>query len=206
MKKFLSLIAIILSLPLQAADWKEGTHYDVISDKGTSKPVVQEYFSFWCPACNAVEPVVQQMKAKLESEGVKFEKVHVNFMRFADEETQNAASRAMMIGRALKQEEKLNGAIFAHIHKQRQPVTSLDDLKGIYVSQGVSAERFDEMAESFAVNSLLARNNKTLEQNNRHLTKGVPAFLINGKYRAMFTRDMTPDQVIELIVWLAKQP
>lgn len=205
MKKLLAVLAMLLPIQLLAANWQEGTHYEVIDDKASGKMLVQEFYSFWCPACNAVEPIVQQMKTRLASEGIKFEKVHANFMRFAEPETQDAATRAMMIGRALKQEEKLNSAIFAHIHKKRQPITSMDDLKAIFVDQGVEPERFDELAGSFSVNSLFSRNNKTLEQNARHLNKGVPAFIVNGKYRAMFTRDMTPDQVIELVVWLAKQ-
>ena len=206
MKKLLAFLMLSLSaVTLQAADWKEGEHYEVIADKATAKPQVLEFFSFWCPACNAVEPIVKQMKSRLEADGVRFNKVHVNFMGFAEPQTQDAATRAMMIGRVLKRDGELTQAIFDHIHKQRRHIVSEQDLKNLFAGAGVSAEQYEKLSNSFGVNSLTAKNNKLIEEYRRALSNGVPAFIVNGKYRAMFTRDMTPDQVVELIVWLSQQ-
>ena len=207
MKKILSLFLFSAFFTLQACaveQWKEGEHYVVINEEATAKPEIKEFFSFWCPHCYNFEPLVAQIKNKMDPE-VKFEKVHVNFMGFTGPNVQNDATRAMMVGRSLKKELALNTAIFNKIHVQRRAVTGLDDLQQIFAENGVSAEEFTKMAKSFGVSSMLQKNNKAIEQYRRHI-KGVPSFIVNGKYQAKFTRDMDNNDIVNLIVWLSKQP
>ncbi|MBF7071903.1 thiol:disulfide interchange protein DsbA/DsbL [Glaciecola sp. MH2013] len=207
MKKFLSLFLLVVLLPFYANAqdaWQEGKHYKVISETRTAKPEVKEFFSFWCPACYRFEPLVKNIKDGLDKD-VKFTKVHVNFMSLAGPEVQENATTAMVIARALKKEEELNGAIFNYIHQQRSVITGLKDLRNIFVVNGVDGEEFDKLAKSFSVKSLANKNNKQVVEFRQHVT-GVPNFIVNGKYQATFSRDMTTDQIVELIVWLTKQP
>lgn len=187
----------------QMAPWEEGKHYSIIAEKATAKPEVKEFFSFWCPACYSFEPIVAQMKTKLDDD-VKFEKVHVNFMRFNGSEVQDAATKGMMIARSLKKGDTLNAAIFNYIHQQRAVITGIEDIRSVFLVNGVDAEDFDKQAKSFSVNSLVTRNNNTVNDYRQHLS-GVPNFIVNGKYQATFTRDMTADDIIDLVVWLSKQ-
>ena len=206
MKKLFALLLLTFLIPLQACaveQWQEGTHYEIISDEATEQPEVLEFFSFWCPACFRFEPLVGQIKQQLDSE-VKFTKVHVNFMGFTGPDVQDAATRAMMVARAMKQEVALNQAIFNYIHVQRSAITGLDDIKNIFTVAGVEPSEFDKMAKSFGINSQLQKNNKMIDEYRRHLS-GVPNFIVNGKYQAKFTRDMTADDIVDLIVWLSKQ-
>ncbi|MBU2977597.1 thiol:disulfide interchange protein DsbA/DsbL [Alteromonas sp. C1M14] len=207
MKKIALFLLTALLIPLQAcADdvkWKEGTHYTVLDKPETKTPEVYEFVSFWCGHCYRFEPLVAEIKKSLP-EGTKFTKIHVNFMGGASTETQDAATRAMMIGRAMKQEDKLNTAIFKYIHEQRAPVNSLADLKNLYVVNDVDPAEFDKLAASFGVNSMVKKNNKMLEDY-RSAVHGTPTFIINGRYQATFTRDMSMDDVKDLIVWLTKQ-
>lgn len=207
MKKLFSIVLIALLLPLSvsAADqWQEGKHYTVISDEATAKPEVKEFFSFWCPACYRFEPVVKSIKEGIDAD-VKFTKVHVNFMQFAGPDVQDDATKAMIIARAMKKETELNGAIFNYIHQQRSTVTGLTDLRSVFIINGVEADEFDKMAKSFSVKSLVNKNNKEIATYRKHLN-GVPNFIVNGKYQATFSRDMTTDDIVNLIVWLTKQP
>ena len=204
-KLFLGLILATV-LPLQAYAqelWKEGTHYRVISDTATSQRVVTEYFSFWCPACYQAEPLVEMIKSKLDKD-TKFNKVHVNFMGFTGPDVQDDVTRGMMIARALKKEDELNAAIFNAIHRQRTPITGLADIRSIFIANGVDGAEFDKLAKSFGVNSLFQKNNKEIATHRSALT-GVPNFIVNGKYQATFTRNMTTDDIINLIVWLSEQ-
>ncbi|MFT5314161.1 MAG: thiol:disulfide interchange protein DsbA [Paraglaciecola sp.] len=208
MKKILLSLVLTLLIPLQAcaqdqAQWKEGEHYVVVNDTASAKPEVLEFFSFWCPHCHNFEPLVKQIKQKLDSD-VAFKKIHVNFMGSAGPDAQNDATRAMMVGRALKKEQPLNQAIFQSIHVQRATVTGLGDLQNIFTANGVEAAEFDKLARSFGVNSMLQKNNKTIDQYRKYLS-GVPNFIVNGKYQAKFTRDMNNDDIVNLIVWLSKQ-
>ena len=206
MKKLFSILLVAMLLPfsVHAADeWQEGEHYTVISDKATTTPEVKEFFSFWCPACYSFEPLVKKIKEGL-GEDVKFTKIQVNFMQSAGPEVQDDATKAMIIARAMKKEDVLNAAIFNYIHKQRSTVTGLKDLRSVFIINGVEAEEFDKMAKSFSVKSLVNKNNREIETYREYLN-GVPNFIVNGKYQAKFSRDMTADQIVNLVIWLTKQ-
>ncbi|GAC15418.1 thiol:disulfide interchange protein DsbA/DsbL [Aliiglaciecola lipolytica] len=216
MKKLSTIFALFLILSLQACSkestpeqakapskWKEGTHYIVINETATEKPEVLEFFSFWCPHCYNYEPIVEQIKQKLDKD-VNFKKVHVNFMRFTSAEIQDAATKALLVGRNMKQEQEMNSAIFSYIHLQRQPITGLSDLRNIFLAKGIETEEFDKVASSFQVNNLLKQNNQTIEKYRDHLS-GVPNFIINGKYQAKVVQGMSREDIADLIVWLSKQ-
>ncbi len=207
MKKLALLFVLSVAISFQGFAqelWKEGEHYVVLDKPATEKPVIREYFSFWCPHCFNFEPLVAQIKEK-KADNVKLDKVHVNFMGFTSPQIQEQATRAMMVARALKREEELSKAVFEHIHVKRGVIANLDDLKTIFVANGVDAAEFDKLASSFGVNNLVKRNNKNITDYRQFLT-GVPNFIVNGKYQAKFTRDMTPDDIVDLIVWLSTQP
>jgi len=206
MKKILLLLSLTILLPLQACaqeKWREDTHYKVISDKATEKKEVLEFFSFWCPHCFSFEPIVKNIKTKL-ADDVEFKKVHVNFMGFTSAAVQDDATKAMMVARELNKSEALNEAIFKYIHESRSTITGIKDLKNIFIANGVEAEDFDKMMSSFGVNSRLKMNNKSVQEYRKYVSS-VPNFIVNGKYQATFTRDMNPDDMAELIVFLSNK-
>lgn len=207
MKKAFIAFALTLFVSFQASAqvelWQEGKHYEVISDTASKKPIVTEYFSFWCPGCYRYEPLVAQFKANLP-EGVKFQKVHVNFMGFTGADVQDMATKAMLIGRVMKEEEKYNAAIFNYIHEQRSIISNFDDLRNIFIVNGADPEKFDKLAKGFSMNNLVKRNNNNFNKFRSDLT-GVPTFIINEKYKPTFTNDMTVDDMINLVNWLSAQ-
>jgi thiol:disulfide interchange protein DsbA len=206
MKKILLLLSLTLLMPLQACSqekWREGSHYKVIAEQVTEKKEVLEFFSFWCPHCFSFEPVVKNIKSKLAVD-VEFKKVHVNFMGFASAALQNEATKAMMVARELNKGVELNQAIFRYLHVSRSAITSINDLKNIFVVNGVEPKEFDKVISSFGVNSMLQMNNRSIEKYREHLSS-VPNFIVNGKYQATFTRDMNPDDMVDLIVFLSKK-
>lgn len=206
MKKLILLTLTALLFSAQACSvelWEEGKHYKVIAEEATEKKEILEFFSYWCPHCYNFEPLVAQIKQKM-GDDVTFKKVHVNFMRFASPEVQDEATKALMIGRMLDKEVELNQAIFKNIHVQRAPVTGLEDLKNLFIVNGIDAEKVEKAANSFSINSQVKKNNQLVKQYRRHVS-GVPNFIVNGKYQAQFTRDMTSDDIVDLIVWLSEQ-
>lgn len=207
MNRFFAGLVLAMMVSLQAGAqvelWQEGKHYEVIAEEASKKPVVTEYFSFWCGACYQYEPLVTQFKANLP-EDVKFNKVQVNFMGFTSRDIQDQATTAMMIARAMKAEEKFNGAIFNYIHKQRASITSIDDLRRIFVVNGADAEEFDKLASGFSVKNMVKRNNKKIADFREHVT-GVPTFIVNDKFKVKFTNDMSVEDMSNLINWLTKR-
>ena len=125
-------------------------------------------------------------------------------MGFTSAAIQNDATKAMMVASELKKSVQLNQAIFRYIHTSRSSITGVRDLKNIFVVNGVKPEEFDKMMSSFGVNSQLKMNNKLIENYRKHVN-GVPNLIVNGKYQATFTRDMTADEMVDLIVFLSKK-
>ncbi|MBF7071902.1 thiol:disulfide interchange protein DsbA/DsbL [Glaciecola sp. MH2013] len=183
--------------------WKEGTHYKVLEQELTQSPVVVEYFSFWCPACYNFEPLAKEIERQLGTE-VAFQKVHVNFMGLASKQSQELATLGMAIARHLNNETLVNASIFSKIHQERQNITTIDDIKSIFLSLNVSEKDFLAAAESDEVVAIYEANNALIDTNREDLN-GVPNFIVNGKYQATFTRDMNAQDVIELIKWLSQQ-
>lgn len=205
MKKLLGMLFVscLFMVNVQAQElWQEGTHYRIISDKASSEKKITEFFSFWCPHCYNFEPIVAEIKKK-KSDDVKFEKVHVNFMRSAGPEVQDAVTKAMMVGKALGKEQDVIMAIFGHIHRDRKLIAGTDDLKAVLAKVGIKAEDFDKAYKSFSVNGQFKKNNKRVQQFRKHVN-GVPNFIINDKYQAQFQRGMSPDDMADLVVWLSQ--
>ena len=103
MKKLLGILfvtCLFMSNAQAQALWQEGTHYVVIADKASEDKKITEFFSFWCPHCYRFEPLIAQIKQQ-KPDDVKFEKVHVNFMRSAGPAVQDAVTKAMYVGKAL---------------------------------------------------------------------------------------------------------
>ena len=179
--------------------WQENTHYKVIAEQASSKPKVQEVFSYWCPACNAFETLVPQIKKALPAD-VPFEKVHVNFNGSTTKQTQNDATAAMLAAKALKTDVQFNKALFNAIHQKRTKIASKSDILTVYAGTGADTQKLEKMMTSFGIRSQIAKNDKIASG-----VRSVPTIIINEKYQAIFTRDMTPDQYVELINWLVKQ-
>ena len=206
MKKLIGslLVLAVVVFNVQSQErWNEGTHYTVISDTASSDKKITEFFSYWCPACYAFEPVVADVKSKL-SPDVKIEKVHVDFMRFAEPEVQEGLTKAMIAGKVMGKEDLVHSGIFNYLHKDRKRIVSLSDIPAVMQSIGVSEADFTKASKSFAANGQIKKNNKTIQKYRKHLN-GVPNFIINEKYLVTIQRGMTPNDIADLMVYLSQK-
>ncbi|WP_105166931.1 thiol:disulfide interchange protein DsbA/DsbL [Pseudoalteromonas sp. T1lg23B] len=200
-----AVVALMLPMLANAAQFEEGVHYKVVSERGTKKPEVTEYFSFYCPACNAFEPLIAQFKAKLD-DGVKFKKSHVDFVGSRDPEIQKMMANALATAEVLPQKDAIISALFTHIHTKRGKINELADVKDIFVSQGVDAEKFDKLYKSFSVRTKASKMSRMQEQmQEKGALTGVPTFIVNGKYQLLLreSNTTTPEQISALINYLA---
>lgn len=186
MKKISSLIMVLcLSLPFMAcsAEYKEGVHYTQVSEKGSKKPEVREFFSYYCPHCMKFEPYMDEVKKSLP-EGTPFELNHVDFLRAASPKIQGMLTKATIVASQMGMEKQLMGALFNTVQVQRVVITSEKDIRNVFVANGVDGEQFDNLMKSFKVNS----EAKSLKKNQDAYAKkgaltGVPAVFVSGKYR-----------------------
>ncbi|GIU48434.1 thiol:disulfide interchange protein DsbA/DsbL [Shewanella algidipiscicola] len=199
MKKALLVALALLMAPMAAlaADYKEGVHYTVVN-KGpaTAKPEIAEFFSFYCPHCYSFAKVqVPQIKANLP-EGVVFKQNHVEFI---GREMGTEMSRAFAIAHQLKVEDKIEQALFAAIHDKKQRFVNRDDIRQVFIANGVSGKEFDAAANSFMVSAQMAQMKRATE--NAQLS-GVPALVVNGKYRVETGAIKSYDELLDIAFYL----
>lgn len=188
MKKLLGLFAaLVFSASSFAIDLEEGVHYEVIDKKsaGTAKPVIKEFFSYYCPHCLAFEPLAKNLKGKAEKEGFKFVKSHVDFLRAAGPEVQHMLTKALVASEKLKAPQ-VNDAIFNYIQNQRAVISNEKDIRNLFVINGVDGAAFDKVFNSFAVTAAAKKMKKEQDElSGKRVLTGVPTFIINDKYKIL---------------------
>lgn len=197
MKKVLFFLAAMLMIPMvhAAPQFKEGVNYDVVSQTGSAQPEVLEFFSYLCPHCAKFEPIAEDLKKSLP-EGVPMKK---NPVAFLGREMGPEFQRAYAVANLLNVEGKLTPAIFDKIHNQKQAPQNRGDLKQIFVDNGVPAEEFDGAVDSFAVSGMVSQFDRNTESYN---VRGVPAFLVNGKYMVKIESITSQEQFNQLVQFL----
>ena len=195
MKKLSALLFAVLLSPLAlAADFVEGTHFEVVNQgKLTKTPEIVEYFSFKCPACYRFEPLVEAMVAKKPA-NVKFKKNHVDFVGGA---AGKELTKIYAIINLLKAGDKVTPALFDAIQTKRKTFPELSDYKELFVANGIDGAKFDKAAKSFMVKthtSQMQRNTK------KFAIRGVPTFIINGKYKVI-TKSIKSNEMFEELVF-----
>lgn len=185
MNKWLVAVVATMMLPLSvlANNFQQGKHYEVVASQKTATPEVKKYFSFYCGGCYAFEPLAQSLARNLP-EGAEFKSVHVDFIRAAAPDIQNALARAYVSARNLGKGDQMATAIFNQIHRNRVPFRTEADVRSLALINDIDAEAFDRAMRSFAVRGAvgqMAKDQETLS-NSRVLT-GVPMLLVNGKYK-----------------------
>lgn len=200
LKRFILVALVLMPLSVFAQEkWQKGEHYTQLNDTASQTKQVREIFSFWCPHCFTFEPIAKQLKQQLPA-NVTFTKAHVNFLGSASQDAQNDATLAMLAAKAMGQDDVFITSLFNAIHKERKGITGLDDMLAVFAAAGGDSEKLKKLTSSFGIKSQVARNNKLIQG-----FRSVPAFVVNDKYQANFTRDMTPDQFVELIIWLTNK-
>ncbi len=178
----LCLMAGFLGLNQQAWSesmrYEEGVHYakleTPIRTKDPTKVEVTEYFSYGCPHCYQFEPLIAAWKKRLP-EGVAFNRTpaiwNQDYMVYA---------QAYYTAEALNVLERVHTPIFNAIHRDRKRLNRQERMASFFAEFGVDPVDFAKVYKSFGVRASLAQ----AEARGRgYLAEGVPALIVNGKYR-----------------------
>ncbi|MEZ9128684.1 thiol:disulfide interchange protein [Vibrio splendidus] len=199
MKKLFAFFSLImLSLSAHAAKFNEGEHYKVLDLEASKKPMVTEFFSFYCPHCNSFEPIIQQLKQQLPKDA-KLQKNHVSFMG-GNMGLPMSKAYATMI--ALKVEDKMVPVMFNRIHTMNKPPRDEAELRQIFLDEGVDAKKFDAAYNGFSVDSMVRRFDKAFKDSG---LSGVPAVVVNNRYLIDAQGINSLDEYFELVNFLLKK-
>ena len=200
MKKFFTLFLGLILLPLtvQAIEYKEGTHYEVVKQTATETPEVMEFFSFYCGHCANFEPYIANLKANL-ADDVKLKKNHVNFLGKGMGPQLTQAYAAAQI---LQVEDKVAALLFDRIHNQRKTINGEEGILAIFEQAGIPQEEAQSALQSFSVSGLASQMKRDTET---FAIRGVPTVIVNGKYKVNTGSLKSEDEFIALVDFLTKK-
>ncbi len=138
------------------------------------KVEVMEFFWYGCPHCFRLEPHITEW-LKTKPDNVHFIRQPVVFgPRWAPH------ARAFFTADALGVVDKVHQALFIAVQDERRPLNTEDEVAKFFVEHGVDEKLFRETFSSFVVDSKM-RKAKSISA--RYGVTGVPAVIVNGKYK-----------------------
>lgn len=184
MNKIIAALGLLLATmtigTLQAAPtFEEDLHYfSVIPEQpGAEGDRVQvvEFFWYACPHCYRLEPDLDAW-LKRKPEYVEFDRIPAMFNR--PDVVLHAKTYYAL--RLMGVEGDLHAKIFDAIHKQRRRLGAQAEMEEFLGEQGVDLDAYRKAMKSFAVQTQ-ARRAAVLAE--RFDVRGVPAMVVDGKYR-----------------------
>jgi thiol:disulfide interchange protein DsbA len=199
---------LLSSAFVSAADFVKGKHYNELSipihANLNSVKEVSEFFSFYCPGCYRLEPVIGALKVQLP-DNVTLTKNHIEGMPGRDLAIEKSLSKAILTAKFFNIEEEITAAIFKYIHVSRAEFSAKKDIKNIFLLQGIDGQRFDEVFDSFGVQTGVSKMNKERGILRKQGITSVPTVIVNGKYKVETGAIESKEQYIELVLYLLKR-
>ena len=182
------VLALLLSLAsawastLAMATPAQGTDYALISPPQppttTGKVEVVEFFSYGCPHCYHLQPLLTQWKkAELPANAVLV-RVPVSLGR----REWGQLVRAFYTLEATGDLERLDDKLFDAIHKDGQRLFDIDMLAAWAAQNGIDANKFRTQFNSPEVSAKATRAEQLARE---YKISGVPTITVAGKYRAL---------------------
>jgi len=191
--------------PAQNWKFKEGQHYIRMVPSqptmgGADKVEVAEFFWYGCPHCYSFEPTINAWAADIPA-SARFVRIPVVWNNVHELHARVFYTMEVLARNGtLADGEAFHNAVFQEIQTRGNRLTSEDSIRRLFERFGVDAEAFDKTWKSFEVDQKL-RVAKDLGR--RYSIQGVPAVVVNGKYRTggqeAGSYDAVPDVIDELI-------
>lgn len=195
----------LLVLPMVAcaqsdAPYQEGEHYIELSKpvatSDATKVEVVEFFWYGCPHCYALEPSVNRWNEKRPAD-VKFVQLPAVLNPRWEEH-----ARAYYSAQSLGVLDKTHQALFNELHVKRSPLFTQQRLAEFYAGYGVPEDAFNKAFKSFPVGAQISKV-KTAQR--AYQLTGVPAFIVNGKYKVSGTMKAGAEGLFDVVDYLIQK-
>jgi len=171
-----ALIAGLFLLGPAAAQPVAGRDYKLIEPaQPTDDPArieAIEFFSYACPHCYELDPLIRQWSAKLPRD-VIFKRVPVGF----NNPYYQLMAKLFYTLDTTGDRERVDAALFEAIHEKGARLVDEKSITAWAVSQGVDARRFSEAWSSFSTDAKMKRAD---QMSRAYRIEGVPAVVVDG--------------------------
>ncbi len=155
-----------------------------------------EFFWYGCPHCYSFEPTLEAWLKTLPK--------NIEFIRqpavFSDLWGKHA--KAYFTAEALGVVDKVHADFFDAIQNKKQHLETEEQLAKFFVAHGVNEKEFHDAYNSFLVDAKMRQATTTA---GRYGVTGVPAVIINGKYKTNGPLAGSHEKMIEVINRLIEQ-
>jgi protein dithiol oxidoreductase (disulfide-forming) len=200
LKKITKTCLFFLLFAFSALLRAESVGYETISPAqpthDPAKVEVIEFFWYGCPHCYDFEPLLNKWKENLPK--------NVEFIRqpAAFNETWTKHAKAYYTAEALGVVDKIHADFFEAVQKKGQDLETEEQLVPFFVAHGVKEADFREAYNSFPVDAKIRQAGAMAA---RYGITGVPAIIINGKYKTNGKIAGSHEKMIEVMNKLIEQ-
>lgn len=200
LKKIIKINFLILVFFSSFLVKAESVGYETLSPaqptQNPAKIEIIEFFWYGCPHCYAFEPLLEKWKKNLPA--------NVEFIRLpaAFNELWSKHAKAYYTAEALGIVEKIHADFFEAIQNGKEKLDTEASLAAFFEAHGVTESQFKEAYNSFAVDSKMRQAPLMAS---RYGITGVPAIIVNGKFKTNGTLAGSHEKMIEVIDKLIKE-
>ncbi len=160
------------------------------------KVEVIEFFWYGCPHCYSFEPTLSKWLQN-KPENVEFIRQPAVFSKLWGDH-----AKAYFTAEALGVVDKVHADFFDAVQNKKQSLRSEDELAKFFVEHGVDETEFRNAYNSFLVDTKL-RQAQAMPA--RYGVTGVPAIIVNGKYKTNGPLAKSQDNMIKIMNELIDQ-
>jgi len=192
-------VLLIGALSLSGAAFAQSANkYVNVNPPQTTEPdkiEVLEFFSYSCPHCAVVEPMIAEWKKTLPAD-VVLKAVPVAF-NAAMKPLQELFYALEAVGRS-----DLHPKVFNAIHQEKKRIFTKDAIVAWVASQGVDKTKFTAAMDSFGVKSKVQRADQLAKG---YAIQGTPSLAVDGRFLTSPTEAGGYQQMIDVANDLVKQ-
>lgn len=193
------LAAPVLAEEAEAPAYQEGRHYTVFRDEPAAqapegKTEVLEFFWYNCPHCNELEPL---LAAWLEERAATVQP------RLVPAVFNARWAIGARVYYALEEMERtdLHATVFKLVHEQGRPLKTGEGIGRMLEPFGVEPAAFAETFRSQAVSDRLEATRHLPEL---YRIKGVPALIVDGRYRIGTSNATDYQEMLDIADYLVR--
>ncbi|AFJ02763.1 Periplasmic thiol:disulfide interchange protein DsbA [Methylophaga frappieri] len=191
---------MLLPMTASAADFQQGQHYEETGTQmprnDSSKVQVMELFSYSCPHCFRLDPLVSDWKQTLP-ENAEFQLVPAIFR-----DSWLQLARVYYAAEQTGDLPQLHDKLFHAIHVDKRRLNTEDDLLDFVEEQGIDREKFAKQMNSFTVQTKVK---KALVISRTSGITGVPSMIVDGKYRTDAPQAGSMEAMLEVVDYLVEK-
>jgi len=190
-------------VPAAPEEWKftEGTHYVRMVPTqptvgGADKIEVAEIFWYGCNHCYDFEAFINRWKEDIPA-NVRFVRIPAVWNPLVKLHAQLYYTEEVLVNNdKIADPAQFRSAVFAEYHRRGNRLASLDAIQALFEKHGVSSDDFTSTWSSFEVSQKLR---VAQDLGRRYSISGVPAVVVNGKYRSGAAEAGGYPRLLELI-------